>query len=227
MNFQDTRDHSRVVFEFLKYFTILKLGEVDIRQPVLICDFFSQKQTLQKNGRLKHHNWSDLAVGEFHRNFGQLIGVLLLHKLPVIGVQLAFRQVQALDSVRRVLQMHQCTLLCTQQFKTRAVDLVVAVFRVSQVIVFMSAVTVSHSNAPIAWKNKFPRLAVDISTVKTANEYLENSIKFNRLYEQLNVTNCEHFHFATLHVIVVHVIIKYRFWVDTLTTEQCLHGIHG
>ena len=74
-------------------------------------------------------------------------------------------------------------------------------------IVFMSAVTVSHSSAPIAWENMLSRLTVNITTVKTANEYLENSIKFNRLYEQLNVTNCEHFHSDTLRALDVHVII--------------------
>ena len=125
---------------------------------------FAEEWTLETSQLERFSSW------EFHRNVGQLIGVLLLHKLPVIGLQLAIWQVQASDYVRRVLQMHHCTLLRTQQFEIRAADLVVAVFGVSQVIVFMSAVTVSHSNEPIAWKNKLPRLAVDISTVKTANE---------------------------------------------------------
>ena len=67
----------------------------------------------------------------------------------MIGVQLAFRQILAMKFGVIVLQIHYCTLLFTQQSELRAVDLVVAVFRVSQVIVLISAVTVNHNSATL------------------------------------------------------------------------------
>ena len=70
--------------------------------------------------------------------------------------------------------MSHYTLLYTQQVELRADDLVVTVFRVSQVIVLMSAVTVNRNSAPIARNKELSRFTVDISHVETANS-LETS----------------------------------------------------
>jgi hypothetical protein len=67
----------------------------------LYAQYRSREQYLQHIRRVKHKNCG-LAVEEFHRSFGQLTEVLFLLKLRVLGVQLAFLQVLAMDSGRIV-----------------------------------------------------------------------------------------------------------------------------